>query len=246
MELQFKLEGFEGPLDLLLHLINKLEIDIYDIPIAEITEQYLEYLHAMQTFELEIAGEYIVMAATLMAMKSKMLLPTQQVDFDEDSQYEEDPREALVEQLLEYHKYKYAAKELSKKAEERSQFYTKRPTDLQEYQQEVHLDLNQVNTIDLFLAFHHILEKQKRKMNVEATVVADEFSIEDKMVEIQERLLKVPIKQGVTLDSLLTTYNRSEIVITFMALLELLKHQQIKVQQAASYEPLYLYRVEEV
>ena len=112
MELQFKLEGFEGPLDLLLHLINKLEIDIYDIPIAEITEQYLEYLHAMQTFELEIAGEYIVMAATLMAMKSKMLLPTQQVDFDEDSQYEEDPREALVEQLLEYRKYKYAAKRI--------------------------------------------------------------------------------------------------------------------------------------
>lgn len=246
MELQFKLEGFEGPLDLLLHLINKLEIDIYDIPIAEITEQYLDFLHAMKTFELEIAGEYIVMAATLMAMKSKMLLPTQQVDFDEDSQYEEDPRDALVEQLLEYRKYKYAAKELSKKAAERRQFYTKRPTDLQEYQQEVRLDLNQVNTIDLFLAFHHILEKQKRKMNVEATVVADEFSIEEKMVDIQERLLQVPIKHGITLDSLLTTFNRSEIVITFMALLELLKHQQIKVQQSSSYEPLYLYRVEEV
>ena len=116
-----------------------------------------------------------------------------------------------------------------------------------EYQQEVHLDLNQVNTIDLFLAFHHILEKQKRKMNVEATVVADEFSIEDKIAsKFKKDWLKVPIKQGVTLDSLLTTYNRSEFVITFMALLELLKHQQIKVQQAASYEPLYLYRVEEV
>lgn len=244
MELQFKLEGFEGPLDLLLHLINKLEIDIYDIPIAEITEQYLEYLHAMQTFELEIAGEYIVMAATLMAMKSKMLLPTQQVIFDEESEYEEDPREALVEQLLEYRRYKYAAKELSKKAEERSQYYTKRPSDLHEFQQEIRLDLNQVNTIDLFLAFHHILEKQKRKMNVEATIVADEFSIEDKMDEIKEKLLRLSDNQGLTLDSLLTTYNRSEVVITFMALLELMKHQQIRVTQASIHAPLYLYRVE--
>ncbi|MDU2287562.1 MAG: segregation/condensation protein A, partial [Enterococcus faecalis] len=101
-EINLKLDVFEGPLDLLLHLIQKLEIDIYDIPITAVTEQYMSYIHAMQTLELEVAGEYLVMAATLMAIKSQMLLPKQELEIidDEDFFEEEDPREALVAQLL--------------------------------------------------------------------------------------------------------------------------------------------------
>src|SRR5690625_1653735 len=99
-----KIDGFTGPLDLLLHLIKQYEIDIYDIPVAQITEQYLEYIDTMQKLDLDIASEYLVMAATLLAIKSEMLLPNQEMD-DED-EYEEDPREELVARLIEYRKYK--------------------------------------------------------------------------------------------------------------------------------------------
>ena len=103
-EIKIKLAVFEGPLDLLLHLIKKLEIDVYDIPVATITEQYMQYIHAMKILELEVAGEYLVMAATLMAIKSQMLLPKQEL-IAEVEEYEEDPRDMLVAQLLEYRKF---------------------------------------------------------------------------------------------------------------------------------------------
>src|SRR5690606_30870527 len=96
-----KIDAFEGPLDLLLHLINSYEIDIYDIPVAQITEQYMIYIHTMQKLELDIASEYLVMAATLLAIKSQMLLPNPEIDEIED-EYEEDPREELVKRLIEY------------------------------------------------------------------------------------------------------------------------------------------------
>lgn len=111
MEYQVKIEAFEGPLDLLLHLINRLEIDIYDIPVAKITEQYLLYVHTMRELELDVASEYLVMAATLLSIKSRMLLPKQEEElFDEEFlEEEEDPREELIEKLIEYRKYKSAA-----------------------------------------------------------------------------------------------------------------------------------------
>lgn len=163
-EINLKLDVFEGPLDLLLHLIQKLEIDIYDIPITAVTEQYMSYIHAMQTLELEVAGEYLVMVATLMAIKSQMLLPKQELEIidDEDFFEEEDPREALVAQLLEYRKFKYALTVLHEKEEERKLYYTKEPMDMDDYKEEdTTLPPNQINTIDLFLAFHAMLEKKK-------------------------------------------------------------------------------------
>ncbi|MFZ1353667.1 MAG: segregation/condensation protein A, partial [Enterococcus aquimarinus] len=158
-EIQIKLDVFEGPLDLLLHLIQKLEIDIYDIPIAAVTDQYMKYIRAMKAFELGVAGEYLVMAATLMAIKSQTLLPTMTSDYDFEEDYEqEDPRETLVTQLLEYRKFKYAAECLAEKAEERSQYFTKEPMNVVAFKSEEQLILkaNQLTTIDLFLAFHQM------------------------------------------------------------------------------------------
>lgn len=239
-EIKIKLDVFEGPLDLLLHLIRSLEIDIYDIPIADVTEQYMNYIHAMKTLELEVAGEYLVMAATLMAIKSKMLLPKQELEEDYDDEYEEDPRDALVAQLLEYRKYKYAADRLSEKAEERSQYYTKDPMDMDEYQEvEQELAKNQLNTIDLFLAFHKMLEKKKKRQVIETTIRADESSIEEKMNYIERELLTA--NAGKTFDSFFTTYSRPEIVVTFMALLELMKNGKIRVEQTGNYETILLY-----
>ena len=151
-ELNVKLDIFEGPLDLLLHLIKTMEIDIYDISIAEITEQYMSYIHTMRKLDLEIAGEFIVMAATLMSIKSKMLLPQEIVELDEDSEYEAiDPREALVQQLLDYKKFKYVATVLKELETERGDYFTKEVTDLSMYEQESKpLEPNEITTIDLF------------------------------------------------------------------------------------------------
>src|SRR5699024_491125 len=111
---EVKLEAFEGPLDLLLHLINRMEIDIYDIPVADITDQYMHYIHAMQQIELDIASEYLVMAATLLEMKSSMILPNQTIE-DPEEEREEDQRDQLMEKLIEYKKYKEKAENVKKK-----------------------------------------------------------------------------------------------------------------------------------
>lgn len=243
-EIKIKLDVFEGPLDLLLHLIQKLEIDIYDIPIAAVTEQYMSYIHAMSTLELEVAGEYLVMAATLMAIKSQMLLPKQEVTL-ETEEYEEDPRDALVTQLLEYRKFKYAAELLSEKEEERSQYYTKEPMDVDDYKEENPLlPAHQITTIDLFLAFHQMLEKRKKRQVVETTITSDENTIEEKMAEIQASLLQLTTKKGRRLSSYFLTYSKSEIVTTFMALLELMKNHQLQVTQTENYGEIMLYPIE--
>lgn len=240
-----KLDVFEGPLDLLLHLIKKLEIDIYDIPIAAVTEQYMSYIHTMKTLELEVAGEYLVMAATLMAIKSKMLLPKQEMEIieeDESLLNGEDPRDALVAQLLEYRKFKYAATLLHEKESERSLYYTKEAMDVDEYKEEnPFLEPNQLNTIDLFLAFHSMLEKKKRRQPIETTVTNDDVSIEEKIAIISEGMRSLSRETAINFDSFFTTYSKQEVVTTFMALLELMKKGVVYVEQEDNYSTILLY-----
>ncbi|MEI5992594.1 segregation and condensation protein A [Enterococcus sp. 4G2_DIV0659] len=247
-EINVKLDVFEGPLDLLLHLIQKLEIDIYDIPIAAVTEQYMNYIHTMKTLELEIAGEYLVMAATLMAIKSKMLLPKQEMEMTEDDDIldGEDPRDALVAQLLEYRKFKYAAGLLHEKESERSLYYTKEPMDIDEYKEDdPFLEPNQLNTIDLFLAFHAMLEKKKNRQPVETTVAGDDVSIEEKITTISEKMSQMDRNTPVNFDSFFTSHSKQEIVTTFMALLELMKKGVIHVEQEDNYSTILLYNMSE-
>lgn len=243
-EIQVKLDVFEGPLDLLLHLIQKLEIDIYDIPISAVTEQYMNYIHTMKTLELEIAGEYLVMAATLMAIKSKMLLPKQELELAETDELLEgdDPRDALVAQLLEYRKFKYAATVLHEKESERSLYYTKEPMDMDSYKEEDPLlPPNQLNTIDLFLAFHAMLEKKKNRQPIETTVAGDDVSIEEKITMISETMRQVKRRVPINFDSFFTTFSKQEVVTTFMALLELMKKGTIYVEQSENYSTILLY-----
>lgn len=243
-ELNVKLEIFEGPLDLLLHLIKTLEIDIYDIPISEITEQYMYYIRSMKELDLELAGEYIVMAATLMSIKSKTLLPKVEVELlESDYEDEIDPREQLVAQLLEYRKFKYAASILKEKEIERGKFYTKEATNLDEYKDLVApLAPNEVTTIDLFLAFSDILNRRKDLEPMETTIVSEEFSIDDKIDEIMNRVLLNDDTTGLHFTSLFYVYTRNEIVTTFMALLELIKSGEIIAKQKSAIEPIVLFR----
>lgn len=239
-EINIKLDVFEGPLDLLLHLIQQMEIDIYDIPIATITEQYMNYIHTMKTIELAVAGEYLVMAATLMAIKSKTLLPVQEFVTDDEELWEEDPREELVTQLLEYRKYKYAAERLTEKAEERSLYYTKEPMNIDGLADaEKPLKRGQVKKIDLIRAMQKILERKKFSQKVEKTITPDDTTIEERMVFIEERIKRNA--HGCTFDSFFESPSKSEVVTTFMALLELMKKGQIIAQQKENYESIMLY-----
>lgn len=239
-EINIKLDVFEGPLDLLLHLIQQMEIDIYDIPIATITEQYMNYIHTMKTLELAAAGEYLVMAATLMAIKSKTLLPVQETIIEEDGYWEEDPRDELVNQLLEYRKYKYAAEKLTEKAQERSLYFTKEPLAVDDLiGQERPLKRGQVKQVDLFRAMQKILERKQFSKKIEKTIAPDDTTIEERIIFVEERLKRN--KQGCTFDSFFESPSKTEIVTTFMAILEMMKNGQIVAQQEENYESIMLY-----
>ncbi|MBP1155196.1 MULTISPECIES: segregation/condensation protein A [unclassified Paenibacillus] len=230
MKVTVKLETFEGPLDLLLHLIDKAEVDIYDIPIKDITDQYMEYLDAMQELELELTSEFLVMAATLLSIKSKMLLPKPPIldlDFDDymmDEDY--DPRSELVAKLIEYRKYKAIADHLRDKEVERSLIYTREPEDLTPYVPVVMGNpVKGLHVADLVLAFRKALRRMQSR-NAIAKIRKDEISVKDRMVEVIETLEK---QGGKVLFSKLLQVDATKdaVVVTFLALLELMKVKRI-------------------
>lgn len=228
------MQAFEGPLDLLLHLIEKAELDIQDIPIAEITAQYLSYVDAMQELQLDMASEFLVMASTLLAIKSKMLLP-RPVDLMLDSsceweEEEEDPRMALMERLMEYKKYKELAEELKQREEGRSQIYTRPPDSLAAFLPEE--DPNPVEGVtlyDLLDAFTRALAKVAEE-EPQAAIQRDEISVKERMNEIREELKGS--KGQLLFSCLLSRYrSRSEIIVTFLAILELMKSGMVRCVQ---------------
>lgn len=239
---QVKIDAFEGPLDLLLHLINEYEIDIYDIPVAEITQQYMNYIHTMKQLELNIASEYLVMAATLLSIKSHMLLPKQVIDVDVD-QYEEDPREELMNRLIEYRKYKNAAEELKEKETTASQIYTRPPIIFDEFQTQTEMIRGDISIYDMLGALKKVFERKAWNTPLESRVTRIEIPIEERMTEIINVVKRS--KTGVSFDDLFIYKSRSHVVITFMALLELMKNNEIYCEQARHFDSLYLFnRVE--
>lgn len=236
-----KIEAFEGPLDLLLHLINRLEIDIYDIPVAEVTDQYLMYVHTMKELELDVASEYLVMAATLLAIKSKMLLPRADEPLEEEFEYEidEDPREELVERLLEYRKYKEAASRLKEMESERGLVFTKPPSDLSEYANDIEepKELN-VTVYDMLAAFQKLLRRKKLESPLSAKISRQEISIEERMADILEELKKSGKRKSFF--SLFPSNDKGEIVITFLSVLELMKRGKIIVEQEKNFADIFI------
>ncbi|MCL6570464.1 MAG: segregation/condensation protein A, partial [Bacillus sp. (in: Bacteria)] len=196
MPYQVKIDAFEGPLDLLLHLINTLEIDIYDIPVAQITEQYLMYIKKMSVLKLDVASEFLVMAATLLVIKSKMLLPkNEELFYEEDPEisFEEDPRDELVERLIEYRKYKEAAQDLKSMEEERGLIYTKPPSDLSDMAKEKQPKKEEPNVslYDMLAAFQKLLRRKKLQRPMATKIARQEISIEKRMTEIMVELTQL-------------------------------------------------------
>ncbi|MDD5669428.1 MAG: segregation/condensation protein A [Candidatus Omnitrophica bacterium] len=224
MSYKLKLDFFEGPLDLLLYLVKKDHVNIYDIPISEITEQYIGYLELMKSLDLNIAGEFMVMAATLMQIKSKMLLPPDENPKEEE---DEDPRADLIRQLLEYEKYKEIAETLRRKETDQREMY-KRPKIADS---EIPVDENpgyfEASIFDLIDAFSRALKEAPKDLFYK--VIKDEFTVEDKIHDILHLLLlESRVQLGVLFSK---TRHKVEIVVTFLAILELIRLKEISVWQ---------------
>lgn len=240
VEMNFKVDAFEGPLDLLLHLIGQLEVDIYDIPMAEITDQYMEFVHTMQEMELDVASEYLVMAATLLAIKSKMLLPKQELEIDYDTlEEEEDPRDALVEKLMEYKRFKETAKELKEKEAERSFYFSKPPMDLAEYDDGTKVAELDVSLNDMLSAFNKMLRRKKLNKPLHTRITTQEISIDQRMDSVLEKL-NLQVNHRLRFDELFEEQTKEQLVVTFLALLELMKRKLVEVEQAESFADLYV------
>ncbi|MBV8378996.1 MAG: segregation/condensation protein A [Verrucomicrobia bacterium] len=222
-----KLEVFEGPLDLLLYLIRKDEVDIYDISIERITSQYLEYLETFRMLDLEIAGEFVVMAANLIYIKSRNLLPVHQQPPDEETE-EEDPRWDLIRQLIEYKKFKDAAFQLHRMELIQEGLIVRVP-DKPVFEDPGALLKSEVGLFDLISAFQQILRKIESKREDLREIFEESFTVSDKIDFIMRTL---PGRTSVTFFGLFASAaSRTEIAVTFLALLELIRMNQIRVFQ---------------
>ena len=235
--MDIKLKDFEGPLDLLLHLVSKYQMDIYDVPITEVIEQYLAYVSTLQAMRLEVAGEYMVMASQLMLIKSRKLLPK----VAEVTDLEDDLEQDLLSQIEEYRKFKLLGEQLEVKHQERAQYYSKAPTEL--IYEDVEL-VHDKTTIDLFLAFSNLLSKKKEEFSQNhTTILRDEYKIEDMMVIVREALVE---GQQLRLQDLFKeTKDLQEVITLFLATLELIKTQEILLIQKESFGDIYLMKKNE-
>ena len=233
---RIRLPEFEGPLDLLLYLIKKNEVDIHDIPIAPITRQYMEYLDLMKELNLDVAGEFMVMAATLIHIKSKMLVPVNptEAEGEEDT---EDPRDELVRRLLEFQRYKEAAGLLHQKREIRAATWIRPDTALPAFD-DAGEEMIEAGLYDLIGAFKELLERRK-------TLLAHEVEHEGKSVEERMEELLDMLREGQSLEFLelfASEETKAGMILTFLALLELIRLKRIKVYQRGLFGPIRVFR----
>ncbi len=232
------LENFEGPLDLLVHLIRKNEVSVYDIPIALITTQYLEMIALLQEMNLDVAGEFLVMAATLIHIKSKMLLPRPETAAGVDGEEAEDPRDALMRRLLEHQKFKAAAELLHEREQVRSAQWG-RPDERvaklagDDYEPELEVDL-----FSLLTAFQAVVQRAKQRPRV--LLPPEQIPVEVRIEQLLERLSET---EACGFEELFADVeDRSGLIVTFLALLEMIRLKLVRVFQAGSFGPIRVYK----
>ena len=235
--MDIKLKDFEGPLDLLLHLVSKYQVDIYEVPITEVIEQYLAYVATLHAMRLEVAGEYMLMASQLMLIKSRRLLPK----VAEEVLEEEDPEQALLDQLEEYRKFKILSEKLGEQHDERANYFSKPKLEL------VYEDAQLVqdkSTIDLFLAFSKVMaEKQAEFRHSHTTIARDEYRIEDMMEAVRGQFGQ---SNRLSLSSIFKeSRDLNELITIFLATLELVKVHEISLEQKENFGDIYLVRRED-
>ncbi len=230
---------FEGPLDLLLHLIKKSKMEIFDIEISEITRMYLNYIEEMTDMNLDIASEYLVMAAELIEMKSRKLLPNKK-DEEEES-VEENPEEELKRRLIEYKKYKESTEVFRSLEENRANYYTKAPESLKKYSNEKLENDGSVGIFDLLDAFQKLLERQEYNKPKNTKITRKELSVKERVAKIRD-ILKVHKKLNFI--ELFDDFSKPYVVVTFLSVLEMAKNREINIKQDNNFSDIYLERVD--
>ncbi|HET9857949.1 MAG TPA: segregation/condensation protein A [Chthoniobacterales bacterium] len=227
-----KLEVFEGPLDLLLYLVKRDEIDIYDISLERITRQYLEYLQAFKELKIDVAGEFVVMAANLIYLKSRSLLPLDQQPPEEDAE-EDDPRWDLIRQLIEYKKFKEAAAQLHDRALEQERIFTRDGGSVAI--SDAPLPLHEVGIFQLIHAFQEVIKRVEAREDLRE-IFGERFSVSDKIQQILERVGNgTPVRFSELFGQIAS---RVEIVVTFLALLELIRLNQVRALQPKMFDEI--------
>lgn len=231
----FVINDFEGPLDLLLHLIKTSKMDIYDISIEEITKQYLDFIKQMKDMNLDIASEYLVMASELIEIKSKLLLPSNN-DLGED-EYEEDPREALINRLVEYKKYKDMIDTFKELELSRKDIFTKEPINLNEYRDSEVKNNGDVSLEDLISALNDFLKRKEDEKPRETKITKRELSVTDRTVQIRDVLKK---KKKVSFFELFEVKTKEYVVVTFLSILEMAKEGEILIKQEDNFNNIII------
>lgn len=232
MNLDLKINEFEGPLDLLLHLIKESKMNIFDIQIEEITDQYFKYIEKQEQMNLEVTSEYLVLASELLEIKSKMLLPNEKVETDDEIG---DPREELVNRLLEYEAYKEITKTLKEKEELRKEIYTKAPSNIKEYIDEDTEIKSDITLDDLVEAFQKFLERQKENRPLTTKITEKEITVSSRRSDIK-KLLKE--KKKVSFFELFPIVSKEYIVATFLAILEMAKSKELSIIQNDTFDDI--------
>ena len=229
MNYEVNIDKFSGPLDLLLHLIKESKVNIYDIKIVDITNQYLEYIKKMQNLNLDIQSDYLVMASELIEMKSRMLLPKPEIIEDDEI----DPREKLINRLIEYQKYKDMIENFKNLEKERKQFYTKSPEKISTYSDNSVCINEDLSVNDLMNALMKFIQRKELEKPLNTTVTKKEISVDERRNDIKKIL---NIKKKVNFFDLFDNYTREYIVVTFLAILEMAKKQELMIYQENNFE----------
>lgn len=233
MEYKITLPEFDGPLDLLLHLIKQSDINICDISIVDITKQYLDYIEKMEEMNLDIASEYLVMAAELVEMKSKVLLPSQ----EDNEEEEENPREQLINRLLEYQAYKESTSVFKELESARKEVLTREPSDLLEFTDESKCQDYGITLEDLLEAFQKFLASKEFQKPLNTKIANKEYSIGKRCVEIRDILR---VKKQISFEDLFEIPTKEYIVVTFLAILSMSKKQEISIEQSKNFDNIVI------
>lgn len=228
------IDNFDGPLDLLLHLIKEQDIDIYDIKIEDITKQYLDYIRHMKELNLEIASEYLVMASELIEMKSKMLLPKKNEKEEDD--YEEDPRELLIERLLAYKRYKEVTSEFKDLELNRKMVFTREPDNLNRYVKEDE-NSEDLGVTDLIDAFNNLLKRKELDRPIATKITKKELSVTEKVNKIKNILRN---KKKINFEDIFEVSTKEEVIISFLSVLEMVKKDEILLTQEGNFKNIVI------
>ena len=243
MNYQISIKDFEGPFDLLLHLVKETKMDIYEINMSMIIEDYLTYIHSLQELNIDVASEFLIMASELIHLKSKMLIGKTLEEEKEDSEYSIASEEDLKKRIIEYQKYKEITKSLKEMEEKRGTIFTKVPESLKEYFEEPKLTNDGITVDDLVKAFLSLQERIHFKEPITTKITRREISVESRRVRIQQVLKD---KGRVSFEELFEVYTKEYVVVTFMALLDMTKNQEVVIGQEDNFAKIWIEKQLEV